>query len=199
MPRVIWKKNKVISIETKNNIFTLAQMLVSPYLLIFNEFSEGDKWDENIDLNKSLHLMTKGVTRQFLRNTNIVTQKSIKPANNPEVHKYWIRGNSAPVCHVLFEGTEYERMQWIIGNGGDLIKNDPLKEEYVPGAVVQANLGPNDHDLVRKYELTSLEISPNFSKRLYYCYLSNRNIDPQKDLIFGFPLLREYIDYFEPS
>ena len=138
MSRVVWKKDKIVSIETQNNIFVLAQMLVSPYLLIFNEFSKGGEWDYRINLNESQHLMTKGVTREFLRNTNIVTQSLIKPIEEPKVQKYWIRSNSEAVCHTLFKNTEYERVQWMIGTGSDLIENNPLQDEYVPEVVIQA-------------------------------------------------------------
>ena len=58
MPKVTWKANRVISIETKRkdenrkeNVYVLAQMINKAQLLVFNLFSTDNRW-ENIDLSK---------------------------------------------------------------------------------------------------------------------------------------------------
>ena len=58
MSKVIWRANKVISIETrrkdenrKENVYVLAQMINNAQLLVFNLFSTDNRW-ENIDLNE---------------------------------------------------------------------------------------------------------------------------------------------------
>ena len=57
MSKVIWRANRVISIETrrkdenrKENVYVLAQMINNAQLLVFNLFSTDNRW-ENIDLN----------------------------------------------------------------------------------------------------------------------------------------------------
>ena len=58
MSKVIWRANRVISIETrrkdenrKENVYVLAQMINNAQLLVFNLFSTDNRW-ENIDLNE---------------------------------------------------------------------------------------------------------------------------------------------------
>ena len=59
MSKVIWRANRVISIETrrkdenrKENVYVLAQMINNAQLLVFNLFSTDNRW-ENIDLNEA--------------------------------------------------------------------------------------------------------------------------------------------------
>ena len=66
MGRVIWKENKVLSIETRKGIFVLAQMIKSPFIIFFNSFSEDNKFKES-NLENTPILFLHAVTRQFLK------------------------------------------------------------------------------------------------------------------------------------
>lgn len=67
MPKVTWKANRVISIETKRkdenrkeNVYVLAQMINRAQLLVYNLFNTDNKW-ENIDLSKAPILFWYGI------------------------------------------------------------------------------------------------------------------------------------------
>lgn len=116
MGRVTWKENKVISIATENNVFVLAQMLCSPFLLVFNLYSENDQW-ENVKLSSDNILLCKAVTRQFLKCSEIHSH-NIAPVLNPEIDKYWIDYNNESFRATLFKGTPFEIEKVFIGKGG---------------------------------------------------------------------------------
>ena len=195
MGRVTWKEDKVISIETENNIFVLAQMLCSPYLLIFDTFSEGNIWDKSYDLSGTKTLLCKAVTRQFLSESNIRTEK-IKHRDNPKIEKYWISMYPESFSTTIFEGTSDETVINLFGEGGgSLIEVDIYDSGYEDEKIILDPI-PFDHECIDKYETTDIEIYPNFNQRLYLSYKYGRVIDPIKDVIFHRPLLDDYKAYF---
>ena len=77
MNRVVWRTNRVISIETRckdenraENVYVLAQMLEDARLLVFNLFNTDNKWD-NVVLSEAPILFCAYVTRQFISNSNV--------------------------------------------------------------------------------------------------------------------------------
>ena len=54
MKKVIWRANRVISIETKRkdenrkeNVYVLAQMISKSQLLVYNLFNTDNKWENS--------------------------------------------------------------------------------------------------------------------------------------------------------
>ncbi|MCP4986707.1 MAG: hypothetical protein GY928_11820 [Colwellia sp.] len=197
MTKIVWRENKVISIETQKNVFVLAQMLVSPYLLIFNEFRENDAWEDNLKVETLDVLMTKAVTRQFLKDSNISTHKEIVATLKPKVAKRQIRLNGDAFKVKIFEGTDCEKEIYSIGaGGGSLVEFNPLSKGNYDEKILINKIDMNDETVINQYETATVEIYPNFNKRLYFCYLEGRNVDPDKELIFKRPLLGIYKSYF---
>ena len=202
MPKVSWKANRVISIETKRkdenrkeNVYVLAQMINRAQLLVFNLFSTDNEW-ENIDLSQSPILFCTYVTRQFVSNSNIYIQ-DIMPLKDYEPPKYRI--DIIGICTreiTVWEGTKDEKKLIMLGNGGGrLIEGD------VSGRVIMPVVSYTDNATIDKYELMNVRIYPEFNERLYLCYKLGKNVDPLKDLVFNrqIPLeYKEYIDIISP-
>ena len=197
MAKVIWKENKVISIETENGVFVLAQMLVSPYLLVFDKFSEGNQW-RDVDLKIIPILCCKAVTRQFTSNSNIFYQKDIEPILKPKVQRYWIKLNPSACKIKIWGGTSNEMEVMVIGKGGGaLIEQDIYAKGVGNKKIIIPKIPLSDVDVISNHETTSVEISPSFNKRLYLCYILKRNVDPIKELVFDMRLPEVYKDFFE--
>jgi len=191
MSRIIWKENKVVCIETDCNVFVLAQLLVEPYLLVFNKFQVGYKWD-NISISNKDILLCKPVTRQFLQNST-VRVVAISPILKPALESKWIDLDAEAFSVKLFSGTKYETDQVFFGeNGGVLVK----KDIFINKKSVLMPLRSDSED-ARNYESTSLEIFPNFNRRLYLCYkFGHKIVDPELDVAFRRPIPLEYAYYF---
>ncbi len=198
MPKVTWKANRVISIETKRkdenrkeNVYVLAQMINRAQLLVFNLFSTDNKW-ENMDLNKAPILFCTYITRQFITNSNVYIQE-IEPLKGYVPPKYRIDSIGACVRRVLlWEGTVDEKEIIILGEGGGrLIEGD------INGPVIMESIPFSDNEMIDMYELTNVRIYAEFNERLYLCYKFGKNVDPLKDLVFNRPIPLEYKEYID--
>lgn len=197
MTKVAWKENKVISIETKENVFVLAQMLCSPYLLIFNYFCRGGEW-KNIELSNESILLCKAVSKQFLKLSNVNVEKNIEPLINPVLPTLWIRSNPDSYMAKIWEGTKDEMEFFMIGKGGGSLVEMKI---YDKGMDSQKTLKPvialDDSDVIDKCEVDEIVLYPSFNERLYLCYKFGKNVSPEKDLIFGRFLPSDYKIYFQ--
>ncbi|WP_299220767.1 hypothetical protein [uncultured Aquimarina sp.] len=188
---ISWKENKVISIETRKNVFVLAQMLKRPYLKFYNLFNLDNNW-ENVDLNKIDTLFVNAVTNQFLKFSNISEVKNINPKTSNKDVKLWIKGFSGNRKVVVFENTEFEKEIIILGStpGGLLVERSIYKKgkyEHPSGLfdkVVIDNIPLNKSELINNHELMSLAVFPSMNERLFLCYKKKKNVDPFKDLRF---------------
>ena len=196
MSRVPWKEDKVISIETGSGIFVLAQMLRSPYLAIFDTFRTTNQWDD-IYLDALRVLFCKAVTRQFISCSNVQRQ-SIEPCHAIEYPRFWIEANPETVLAVIWEGTPEERSVWVFGkNGGKLIERDITLGGSQNRKVIQWTIPFSDRETINRYELTDIEVYPAFNERLYLCHALGRKVDPMKEIIFRYPIPREYERYLD--
>lgn len=124
--KVIWRANRVISIETKckdenrkENVYVLAQMIGKCQLIVFNLFNTDNNW-ENIDLNKAPILFCTAVMSQFIKCSNVYVQK-IESLKNYQPPKYRIHLKDLMETRdvTLWQGTSYERTIQVEGSGGD--------------------------------------------------------------------------------
>ena len=198
MQKVIWRANRVISIETKRkdenrkeNVYVLAQMISKSQLLVYNLFNTDNKW-ENIDLSKAPILFCTHVTRQFIANSNVFIQ-DIEPLKDYEPPKYQIHMIGVFVRKItLWKGTKYEKEILFLGEGGGrLIEGD------INGPVIIDRIPFTDDEVIDKYELTAVRVYAEFNERLYLCYKFGKNVDPMKDLVFNRPIPLEYKDYID--
>jgi hypothetical protein len=44
MSRVPWKEGKVVSFATRDGVYALGQMVVSPYIMFFQAFHDSHDW-----------------------------------------------------------------------------------------------------------------------------------------------------------
>lgn len=193
MSRVPWKENKVISIETRRNVFVLAQMIQSPYLIVYNAFRDKDNWDD-IDLRNVPVLLCTAVTRQFISNSNVVTQR-ISPVIHNNLPKYWIAPFPESRRIKVWEDTPDEREFFIIGEGGSLIERDIMQKGFDNSKVIAPSISFNDDKTIDGYELNKIRIYAEFNERLYLCHLLEKNVDPDKDLIFNRDIPKAYKAY----
>lgn len=197
MSRVPWKNGKVISVETRDGVFVLAQMLISPYLIFFNVFNDSHKWSD-IDLSSVPVLYTAAVTSQLISRSSVKYQKQIKPVTIPQP-KFWVHPNSESVYRTIWTGTSIEMTVCYQGHKGcALVRQDltggfnscPYINQMTKGELPYCSYGE-----AKKYELTTLRAFPYENERLLLCQKLNKNVDPQKELMFGLPLPHIYERY----
>ena len=195
MSKVVWKENNIISVETREGIYVLAQMLKSPYLMVFDIFQQSDSWDET-NLDNVPVLFCHAVTRQFLKCSNIkkLNLKPIEPNNLP---KNWIKIDGTARKIIVFKGTPDEKELLIIGKGGKLIEEDIYRSGIQEEKVIIPEISRTDQETINNHELTTISIYAEFNERLYLCYKMKRNVDPYKDLVFDRPIPLEYKRYIE--
>jgi hypothetical protein len=195
MAGIVWKENNVVSIETREGTFALAQMLKSPFLMFFNAFRTENEWAD-IDLDTTPDLFCKAVTRQFLKNSNI-TMPTVKPKRAIEYPEYWIQPTGESRFVTCWAGTPDEKKFIIIGQGGSLIERDVSTGTYYEVKTVKPFIPLSDNETIDRYELTSLGVYAELNERLYLCHSLGRKVDPYKDLIFDRPIPLEYKRYIE--
>jgi len=195
---ISWKENKIISIETRKNIFVIAQMLKSPYIRFYNCFGQDEKWD-NIQIKDIETLFTNPVTKQFLKFSNISEAKNIAPDLERKDNNYWIEGLGETKKMKLWQRTENE-IEFITLNGnlgGRLIYKDITKGGKQDKKIIKDNIPLNDTETIDNHELTGLAVSPLTNERLYLCYKAGKNVNPHKDLQFGREIPLRYKNYFD--
>jgi hypothetical protein len=196
MSRVLWKDNKVISIKLRNGVHVLTQMLKSPYLLVFNIFSDKDEWS-GVELSNANLLFCTATTKQLFKHSEVVYHKNVSPLISPNLPTLWIKRNAAAYKTKIWEGTKDEMEFIMIGKGGgSLIEKNIYGVGLNTGGVIERELS-YDSPYIDSCEMTGLAIYPLFNERLYLCYRLGRNVDPEKYLIFERPLDTEYKCYFE--
>lgn len=197
MKRVVWRTNRVISIETRckdenraENVYVLAQILDESRLLVFNLFNTDNKWD-NVVLSEAPILFCAYVTRQFIANSNVFVQK-IEPLNGYRPSEYQIQMDAAGIRKIpIWKGTPHEREVLMMGSGGGWLVKGTVRKEIV------SEIAFTDNETIDRYELTNVRIYAEFNERLYLCYKFGKNIDPMKDLIFNRSIPLEYEEYMK--
>lgn len=197
MPKVIWRHNQVISIETrrkdedrKENIYVLAQMISKTQLLVFNLFNSHNQWD-NVELSKvPILFCTNVLARQFITQSNVFKQ-NIEPLKNYEPPKNVIDIGMEMRRIVLWKGTEEEKEIWMLGRGGGR-----LIEGHIGNyKVIIPKIDLKDNETIDQYELDTIRKYAELNERLYLCYKFGRNVDPMKDMVFNRPIPLDYKEY----
>lgn len=191
MKRIIWKKNRVISIEVRTGLFVLAQMDINPYLIFYNVFQcNNDMY--SIDLEKVSVLFYTAVTKQFLHNNNITIRNDVKPLLDYSPPIYWIKKDILGHRNITFwAGTQNEITISSLGQGGgQLLKKDKQEVE-----IVMDNIPFTDEKVINSFELTNVRTYPELCERLYLCYKFGKNIDPLKNITFNQDITIDYMMY----
>lgn len=202
MSRVPWRVGKVISIETRDGIFVLAQMIQDPYIVFFNVFNDSHNWPST-ELESIPVLYIAGVTRQFVSKSNVKYLKHID-AVTVDQPKAWIHPNQDFVYRTIWTELPIELTVCYYGDhGGSLIERDITAPDFASfnnsERVIVEVLPSGNFDAIEGYELTTLRTFPHENERLYLCYLFKKNVDPEKELMFDLPLPHEYHRYMSMS
>jgi len=199
MPKVIWRANQVISIETKRkdenreeNVYVLAQMINKAQLLIFNSFNKDNNWFD-INLYETPILFCTHVARQFISSSNVFKQ-TIDPIIDYSPPKYSI--DTLGLGHrylTLWKGMPEERRVLVMGTGGGRL----IEGHIGDCRVILPEITEKDNETIDRYELTNVRIYAEFNERLFLCYKFGKNVDPMKDLVFSRPIPLEYREYVD--
>lgn len=190
MPRIIWKENRIISIELRKGLFILAQMHINPHLIFYNIFRFEDRWDD-VNLNQVPILFYTAITKQFLQNTNIVVNKNVKPLSDYTPPVFWIKKDVKGHRNITFwEGTKDETTISTLGEGrGELLEKNRQDIKSV------GYISPDNEDIINAYELTNIRMYPELCERLYLCSKYKKNVDPLKAITFNQKIPLNYITY----
>lgn len=168
--RVVWKSSTVVSLQLRDDLYTVAQMLKDPYLMFFYVKHDTDDFS-GLDLNREKELFVIPVARDFLQRRGVAKLKNVTPRSNADVPEIWIRPKIAFGSSYPFKG-------------GDLVRIDPKTGDLgLQNEVVKANISPDDKDTLSKYELTNVWTDSHLVPRLMLCLEKSQNIDPLKEKI----------------
>ena len=173
--RVTWKENALISLKLRDDLFTIAQMLTSPYLRLFKVCNKDGIW-RDLDLNKVEVLFCVLVGQVVLQQLceGKVRVRSVIPSALP-FQRLWIN------AYVNFDGG----FPFI---GGKLIEIDPTKG-YTRAPVVKDWLLPKaDAELIKKYELTNMWGAEGLRERLVRYFDTGVDRHELKEKVFDFSL-----------
>lgn len=172
MKRVVWKVDDVVLLKLTKDLFTIGQMLKSPYMLFFHVESHDGKFVA-IDLNEVPKLFIVPVVRHFLQYRGVEKIKhGVTPRRDVELPVLWIRPGPGPIGGYVWKG-------------GDLVRIDPVVGDLgMSNPVVKRNISPDDADTLGKYELTNVQTDHPLTPRLIASLREGRNVDPLKEKIF---------------
>lgn len=173
--RVTWKENALITLKLRDDLFTIAQMLRSPYLKLFKISNKDGVW-RNIDLNRVEVLFCVLVGQVVLQEMceGKVKDRSVISSSLP-FQKLWIRA--------------YVNLDGGFGFlGARLVEVDPTKG-ITHAPTLKDWLSPKkDADLIEKYELTNMWGADRLRIRLVRYFDTGVDRDEFKEKVFDFSL-----------
>lgn len=178
MPRLPWHAGKVFKLRVKHDIWTLGQMLESPFLLFFAPSADRPAI-ESI-------LFTCAVTRQFIKFAQM------KHANLPGVNhtppRRWIENHHGGREQVLWPGTPEQRTVLLLSSkpGGRLVEWQHPYTSHQAKTITE-DIPITDTQTIDQHERSDLWTFPLLNERLYLCHEFGRNVDPGKDIMFNRP------------
>lgn len=170
--RTFWRDGDVLSIKLRDDLYTLAQMRIPPYLCFFDVRSAEGKWT-GIKLDDAGLLFCILVSDARLK--PIIAEKvppgAAAPATSP-MPRLFIKP------HLYTGGGHPFR-------GGDLIEVDE-RGETAGRPRIKGNLTvEQDLDTIRRYELTNMWVEPEMLReRLIRYFDTGVNWDPHKEKVF---------------
>jgi hypothetical protein len=168
--RVVWRPGRVVSVELPGGVFTLAQMLLDPYLQFYHFFPDDAASARAGRVDVLAPLFCVSVVNEFLKTYCEAAPHTA--ADVPEVPRRWIRP-------IMRGGVGFR--------GGDLIEFDPRVGRTGAEEPVIADLNAARHrDVIDAHELTNMRGGAELAARLAMCRVYGRNVDPLKATVFGF-------------
>jgi hypothetical protein len=163
--RAFWKKNSLVCLKIRNDLFTIGQMVDhSAHMRFFDIFSKEDSW-ANIDLNSKTSLFCVPVGNVVVQKlaTRSIPASEVQPSSTP-FERYFIKP------HINYRGTP-------LFLGGSLVDLGPEGEidSTVAPRIIE-NLDIKSHlTEIRKHELTNMYGDLDIAKRL--CNFRETGVD----------------------
>lgn len=197
MSRVPWRDGKVVSVETRDGVFALGQMLMSPYIMFFDAFHSCHDWPR-IELKKTPTLFCTAVVRQFIAASNAQHLKKIESVQFKTYPRRWIDlgFESMAVYRTIWTGTPHEVSVVYLGDQGGMLIEEDIVAHRKPQKFIK-QISADDHETIDNHEFNTLSFHPHLNERLYLCHLFGKNVDPKKDLVFERHLPLEYERYMQ--
>ncbi len=169
--RIIWKENTLVNIQLKDDLFTIGQLLFSPFMRLYKIKNTDGHW-QNIDLNNVESLFCVTIGKVVLKNLvkEKIVDKTVIPSN-ASFEKYWID------VHLNFEGG-------FPFKGGRLIEMGQGVESTTAPAVIENLDITRDREIIEKYELLNMWGDTDLAERLIHYFETGIDIDPIKGKVF---------------
>lgn len=184
MSRLPWREGKVFRCKVKGDLWTLGQMLESPYLLFF----KSDKHP----LAAEHILFPCPVTRQFLKHAKMESTP-LSPVDY-SLPREWIGPHPGSRHRVLWPGTADECTVLILSSkpGGRLIE----RSRYTKPPLM-SDIPLDNHEIIDTHERADLWTFPLLNERLFLSLKTGKNVDPGKDIMFERPIPKSYKTYVD--
>lgn len=176
LKRFTWKENEIHSIQLKNDLFIIVQVLKTPYIAVFNLKSSNPDFDnDQIDLNLFEPFGVCMVLKEFFKKCSVGKIKKIKPNLNIPIPELFIskdKGQWGNSSQFTDEELIYNlvRIDSIIGDQG-IMGNE----------IVEYNIDKKKYNS-SSYEITGYNTGYEFVRRLILSIEYDQWIDPLKEL-----------------
>lgn len=180
--RVVWKVGDIVSIQLRDDLYTLGQMLTSPAMRFYDISNSNGVW-ENVDLNTVRPLFRVFVGKAINKDLVVekVQLKSVIPSEKP-YEPHWIK----PYTLAMDEGHYLGQQGDFPFMGGRIIDLGPDGGVSTTSApVVKEDLSlPEDKELIECLELTNMWGSEDLGDRLRRYFDSGIDRDDLKFEVF---------------
>ena len=187
----IVRKNYVIGIETRKNLFILAQSIGNGTVVFFNCFGKNPDEFKDIDLEKLEILSCITTANLFFKKCNLMKLK-IKPRLDlvdynktehlafgfTEWKKYVIYKKTVDEMEIEIRCGDLRLVNWKF----ETIKNLDINK---------------DKNIIKKYVLNTMGVYGELNERLYLSYVFGKFVESIKELIIGAKIPLEYKTYYE--
>ncbi|MET3118844.1 hypothetical protein AAKU64_003079 [Undibacterium sp. GrIS 1.8] len=172
--RAFWKKDGVVCLKLKENLYTLAQMVdESAYMRFYAISNHEDVWGK-IDLNTVAPLFCVSVGNALIQHLGVrrVPDKEVIPSHAP-FERYFIKPN------INYEGP-------FVYLGGKLIdKGENAQEDMTRAPVKISDLSVSKHlDVIHQHELTPMWGDKDSAARLIHFFETGENFNGLKEAVF---------------
>jgi hypothetical protein len=192
MKKAIQKqKNDVFVIETRRDLYVLAQSLGNNTLVFFNYFSEDLQRFNDVDLKNVNLLCCITPVRQFFQKCNMVRIK-INPLMDIDHYKERNRLAFELMAtlkeYKIYEGTDDEII-FMYRKGVLRLVNHKLERIKSLDTIA-------DKEIIENHQWDTMGVYGELNEKLYLSYKYGKYVEPIKDLIIGKKLPIEYKTYF---
>ncbi len=173
MKSAIWKPNGMVSLQLRDDLFTIGQMSVKPIMRLYDVSNTEDVWEDSV-FSFMIPLFDVFVGRIVIQKLAVrfIAEKSVQTVATPP-QRLWIKP------HLSYDGK-------FPFKGGKLIDLGPEgMGDSTHASVTQENLLlPDDREVIEQVELTNMWGAVSLGDRLRRYFDTGVNRDDLKFEIF---------------